>query len=87
MDIVARFPFYEDFIEGRTAPLNTPESRARTQLCIVGDVVLNQGDLSVLRHLWARVSSFTDHQAVLCDFDWGEEQMTASFFGKAPARF
>ena len=32
IDIGERFPFYDDFIRGRTAPLVTPESRARTQL-------------------------------------------------------
>ena len=83
VDIGERFSFYEDFLQGRTAPLVTPESRARTQLCIVGDFIQNQGDLSVLRNLWAKISYFTDYQTVLCDFDWGEKRMTVSFLGKA----
>ena len=69
VDIGERFPFYEDFIQGRTDPLVTPESRDRVQLCKVGDFIQSQGDLSTPRNLWARISSFTDHQAVLCDFD------------------
>ena len=32
VDIGERFPFYDDFIKGRTDPLVTPDSRARTQL-------------------------------------------------------
>ena len=79
VDIGERFPFYEDFFKGRTTPMITPESRAKTQLCIVADFIRTQGDLSLLRNLWSRISSFTDHQASLCDFDWGEEHLTVSF--------
>ena len=79
VDIGERFPFYEDFVKGRTTPMITPESRAKTQLCIVADFIQTQGDLSLLRNLWSRISSFTDHQASLCDFDWGEEHLTVSF--------
>ena len=57
----------------------TPESRAKTQVCIVADFIRTQGDLSLLRNLWSRISSFTDHQASLCNFDWGEEHLTVSF--------
>ena len=72
VDIGERFPFYEEFIKGRTTPMITPESRAKTQLCIVADFIRTQGDLSLLRNLWSRISSFTDHQASFCDFDWGK---------------
>ena len=41
VDIGERFPFFEDFIQGQTAPLITPESRARIQLCIIGDFMQN----------------------------------------------
>ena len=78
VDIGERFPFYEDFIRGRTTPLVTPESRARTQLCMVADFIQHHGDIAILRNMWAEISSFTDHQAALCDFDWGEERMTVS---------
>ena len=78
IDIGERFPFYDDFIRGRTAPLVTPESRARTQLCLIGEYIPKHGDLSVLRRMWAMISSFTDYQAALCDFDWGEERVTVS---------
>ena len=74
------FPFYDDFIRGRTTPLVTPESRAKTQLCLVGEFIPSHGDLSVLGNMWAKISSFTDHQAVLCDSDWGEERVTGSIF-------
>ena len=78
VDIGERFPFYEDFIRGRTTPLVTPESRARTQLSMVADFIQSYGDITVLRSMWAKISSVTDHQASLCDFDWGEERMTVS---------
>ena len=78
VDIGERFPFYEDFVRGRTAPLATPESRARTQLVLVADFIQSHGDITVLRNMWAKISSVTDHQASLCDFDWGEERMTVS---------
>ena len=78
VDIGERFPFYEDFIRGRTTPLVTPESRARTQLSMVDDFIQSYGDITVLRSMWAKISSVTDHQASLCDFDWGEERMTVS---------
>ena len=80
VDLGERFPFYDDFIRGRTTPLITPESRARTQLNIVSDFLQTEGDLGTLRNLWARISSFTDHQAALCDFDWGEERVSVSNF-------
>ena len=78
VDIGERFPFYEDFVRGRTTPLVTPESRARTQLSMVADFIQSYGDITILRSMWAKISSITDHQASLCDFDWGEERMTVS---------
>ena len=78
IDIGERFPFYNDFIRGRTTPLVTPESRVRTQLCLIGEYIPKHGDLSVLRSMWAMISSFTEYQAALCDFDWGEERVTVS---------
>ena len=78
VDLGERFPFYDDFIRGRTTPLIIPESRARTQLNIVSDFLQTEGDICTLRNLWARISSFTDHQAALCDFDWGDERMSVS---------
>ena len=80
VDIGERFPFYEDFVRGRTTPLLTPESRARTQLSMVADFIQSHGDIAILRSMWAKISSFTDHQASLCDFDWGEDRMTVSIF-------
>ena len=76
MDVGERFSFYDDFVQGRTTALDRPESRSRTQLRIVADFLGTQGDFSVLRNLWARLSSLTDHQA--SDFDWGEEHMTVN---------
>ena len=78
VDIGERFPFYEVFVRGRTTPLVTPESRARTQLSMVADFIQSYGDITILRSMWAKISSITDHQASLCDFDWGEERMTVS---------
>ena len=77
-DVWERFPFYDDFVQGRTTALITPESRLRTQLRIVADFLEPQGNFSVLRNLLSRLSSLTDHQAVLCDFDSGENHMTVS---------
>ena len=86
VDIGERFPFYDDFIRGRTTPLVTPESHAKTQLCLVGEFIPSHGDLSVLRNMWEKVSSFTDNQAALCDFDWGDERVTVSIsLGKSIA--
>ena len=76
VDIGKRFPFYKDFIRGRTTPLITPESRARTQWGMVADFIQSHGDIAILRSMLAKISSITDHQASLCDFDWGEERMT-----------
>ena len=78
VDIGERFPFYDDFMKGHTTALVTPEARDKTQICFVADFIKTQGDLSLLRNLWARVSSFTNYQASLCDFDWGEERLTVS---------
>ena len=73
-----RFLFYDDFIKGRTDPLVTPDSRARTQLCVTADFFQSHGDLLLLRNLWARVSSYIDFQAALCDFDWSAERFSVS---------
>ena len=73
MDVGQRFPFYDDFVQGRTTALVTPESRAKSQLRILADFLETQWNFSALRNLWARLSSLTDHQASLCDFDCGEE--------------
>ena len=65
VDIGESFPFYEDFVRGRTTPLISPESRARTQLSMVADFIQSHGDIAILRSMWAKISSFTDHQASL----------------------
>ena len=59
---------------------------ARTQLNIVSDFLQTEGDLCTLLNLWARISSFTDHQAALCDFDWGEERISVRNFPTDPFR-
>ena len=78
VDIGERLPFYDDYIKGSTTALVTTESRAKTQLCLVGDFAKTQGDLMVLRNLWSRMGSFTNHQATVTDFDWEEERLTVS---------
>ena len=80
VDVGERFPFYDDFMQGRPTAMVTPESRAKLQLSIVGDFLQSQGDFSLLKNLWSRVSSHTDYQASLCDFDWSEERITVSSF-------
>ena len=87
VDIGERFPFYEDFVKGSTTALVTPESRTKTQLCLVGDFIKSQGDLMVLRNLWSRMGSFTNHQATFNDFDWGEERLSVSICLFHPLRF
>ena len=80
VDVGERFPFYDDFMQGRPTAMVTPESRAKLQLSIVGDFLQSQGDFSLLKNLWSRVSSLTDYQVSLCDFDWSEERITVSPF-------
>ena len=62
-DVGERFPFYEDFTRGHTSAIVTPESRAKFQLSKIGHFIKTQGDLTVLRNLWSRFSSFTNFQA------------------------
>ena len=78
MDIGERVPFYEDFLKGRAEPLVTPDSQAKTQLCVTADYLQSNGDLQLLRNVLARVSSYTNFRAELCDFDWSEERFTVS---------
>ena len=80
VDVEERFPFFDDFVQGRTTALVTPEYRAKLQLTIVGDFLQTQEDFSVLRIFWAGVSFYTDYRASLCDFDWTEEHITVSHF-------
>ena len=58
-----RLIFYENF----RRLLVTPDSRARTQICLGDDFVQTHGDLSLLRNLWSRDSSFTNYRAILWD--------------------
>ena len=80
VDIGERFPFYDDFVKGSTTTMDTPEARLKTQLCLVGDYIRTQGDMMVLRNLWSRIGSFTNHQSSFNDFDWGEERLSVSTF-------
>ena len=80
VDVGEKFSFYEVFLKGSTTAFVTPLSRAKTQMCLIGDFVLHQGDLTMLRNLWSRVGSFHDYQTVFHDFDWSEEQLTVSSF-------
>ena len=80
VDIGERFPFDGDFIRGTTTTLVTQEARIKTQLCLVGDFIKTIGDLSVLRKLWSRMGAYTNHQATVRDFDWGEERISVRVF-------
>ena len=80
VDIGERFPFYEDFLRGTTTAFVTQEARVKTQLCLVGDFIKTIGDLTVLRNLWSRMGAYTNHQATVCDFDWGEERISVRVF-------
>ena len=74
-----RFLFHDDFMKGHTTALVTTEARPKTQICILADFIKTQGDLSLLGNLWARVSSFTNYQASLCDFDCGRREAHRKF--------
>ena len=83
MDLVVigkRNPFYQEFMQRHTTAIVTPESWATIQRFIFGDFIKNQGDVSLLRNLWARISSFTNYHATVSDFDWREERLTVSIF-------
>ena len=75
IDAGERFPFYEDYLKGNTSALVDPQSRAKTQICLVGDFIQSLGDLSALRRLWASAESFTEYQTSFQDFDWSEEHV------------
>ena len=49
VDIGERFPFYDHFIKGTSTTLVTPESRAKTQIHLIGYFVQQLGDIGVLR--------------------------------------
>ena len=51
VEIWGKTSFYEDFTEGHTTALVTPESLAKTQLCIIADFIEDQGNLLLLRIL------------------------------------
>ena len=57
VDIGERFPFYEDFLEGSTTALVTPDSRAKTQLRLIADFIQHQEDILLLRNLGSRIGS------------------------------
>ena len=77
------FPFYEDYLKGNTSALVDPQSRAKTQICLVGDFIQCLGDLYALRKLWASAGSFTEYQTSFQDFDWSEEHVMVSSFGRS----
>ena len=79
VDIGERFPFYDDFVKGTSSTFVTPESRAKTQIHLIGDFVQHQGNLGVLRKLWSQVGSLTNYQSSYCDFDWGEDRISVDF--------
>ena len=66
-------------MKGHTTAIVTPEAQAKSQICIVA-ALSRPKVLSLLRNLWSRVSSFTNYQAALCDFDWEEESFKVSIF-------
>ena len=78
VDIGERFPFYDDFIKGTSTTLVTPESRAKTQIHLIGNFVQQLGDIGMLRKLWSQIGSLTNYQISYCDFDWGEERISVS---------
>ena len=78
IDVGERFSFYDDYIKGSTSALITPQSRMKTQICLVGDFIQSLGDLSILRRLWARAGSYTRYQTAFQDFDWSEEHLMVS---------
>ena len=80
IDVGERHPFYEDYLKGHTSAPVTPQSRLRTQICLVGDFVQSSGDLALLRKLWARAGNYTGYKAAFQDFDWSEDHIMVSLF-------
>ena len=79
IEVGDKFPFYEDVAKGGDAQI-TSQSRARTQLCLLGDYLRTGGDIGQLRSIWANVGTFTNHQGLFADFDWSDERLSVSCF-------
>ena len=79
VDAGERNPFYEDYLQGHTTAPISPQSRLRTQICLLGDFVQSSGDLGLLRKLWARVGSYTEFRTAFQDFIWNEDHIMVRF--------
>ena len=75
VDVGERNPFYEDYLQGHTSAPITPQSRLRTQICLLGDFIQGSGDLALLQKLWSRVGSYTGFQSAFQDFNWNEDHI------------
>ena len=77
VEVGEKFPFYEDIARGGDAQI-TSQSRAKTQLCLLGDYLRTGGNISQLRGIWTNVGNFTNHQSMFADFDWSDERLSVS---------
>ena len=84
VDVGERNPFYEDYLQGHTSAPITPQSRLRTQICLLGDFIQSSGDLALLRKLWARVGSYTEFQSAFQDFNWNEDHIMVRSLSCSP---
>ena len=51
INVGERFPFYEDYLKESTTALATPQSRAKTQIRLIEDLIPRQGDVAILQNL------------------------------------
>ena len=70
MDIGVKYPFYHEFIAGRTSASTGPDDKAAIQLSLIANYLVKHGGLTFLKTLWDSVGTVVNRQACFMDFDW-----------------
>ena len=79
MDIGLKYPFYHEFMAGRTTASTGPDDEVAIQLSLIANYLVNHGDLASLKTLWDSVGTVVNRQACFMDFNWTSRHIVKLF--------
>ena len=79
VDIGMKYPFYHDYMAGRTNASTGPNDKIAMQLSLIANHLVKHGDLSFLKTLWDSVGTVVHRQACFMDFNWTSRHLVNLF--------
>ena len=80
VELGERRPFYHEFIGEHPTSTLVEESRAATQLAVLGSFVGSCGNIQLLQRLWGHIGSYSQQQESFQNFTWDSDSLAVSTF-------